>query len=843
MVREAGNSMQTSEENSLNLGALKQELQGKPTISKSLRSVLLTSAMMLPFMGAHAVFAQDATEEFEEIVIIADPVGLLEDRPTDSVFGLKRSILDTPRSLSVVSDQTMERYSIEDIDDLITTTPGTFGGSFFGIPGSVSVRGTRAENFFRGFKRAVNNGFFPTPIGASAQIEVIRGPVPAIFGAGRIGGLLNTQPKTVRGEGMSSEDGPSGNISYTGGSYSKNNVTAEVNLPFLMAGRETGVSVYAEYEDSKSFYRNRTPEHKLIQLGFNHDLSDTMRIAFGGMYFKSEGYYQTPGWNRLTQELIDDGTYITGRDTDMGDTDGNGRLTPNEIDAAVGTFFGTSNIRTLIDFGFFGVPGAYGLDEGVGTTQLSTRDVFLSENDEIQNGENITVYFDLIKDIGDSELKLQFFYDEIDAQIGLTTGFAAEHLVDTFETRLSYDYKWEVSNDLQVDLYATASYRSYNSELRENFLSGYLILDRRDLSVGATGNDILDTPFTDEAGGIGIGWDSNFDSRYEDTGVALVADIKIMERFSILLNGRYDDYSARSIDTGATVFDPTLANTEFTSSEDDFSFSASASYNFPIGIVPYITYAEGSNILENSNGGVSPGVVRTGSILADSELLEIGIKFGLMDGALNGSIAYYDQKRSVIDDFGNIDGEQGEGLEIELRYLIDEHWTLTGAATFQEYNINAPGVCFSGRGEFVNLPPSFLGLDPAEGYGGIFAALNASCVPELQEGYQEFTIPETVISSFITYTSDQDKDIVFGGTFGGTYVSETGGKIANAIVLPSYTTFRAAAFVEKGRYSLTATMENVFDKRYFQPITGVFAEVAALPGRGREFRITGKVKF
>lgn len=801
------------------------------------------SGVALLSTGALAQADQDDDADITEILVIGDPVGLLEDRPTDSVLGLDRSVLETPRSFSVISETTMDRYSISDIDDFITTTPGTFGGSFFGIPGSISIRGSRAENYFRGFKRVVNNGFFPTPIGASERVEIIRGPTPAIYGAGRIGGLLNFQPKTTAGEGMTADDGPSGSVSYTGGTYSKNNVSAELNLPFLLDGRETGVSLYGEFEDSKSFYRNREPEHQLVQFGFNHDLGNGMKVEFGGMYHESEGYYQTPGWNRLTQDLIDNGTYITGRDTDLVDTDGNGRLTTNEVDAAVGTFFGTSNIRVLIDFGFFGAPPAFGLDEGVGTTQLNPRTVFLSENDEIEDSENITLYFDLIKEIGNSELKLQFFYDELDARIGLTTGFAAEHQMDTFETRLSYDFSVELGDSAKIDFYATASHKIYNSELRENFLSGYLVLDRRDLSFGATGSDIFDTPFTEEPGGINIPWDSNFDSRYKDTGVALVADLQLFENFSILLNGRYDDYSARSIDTGATVFDPSLSNTEFSLGEDDFSYSASASYNFG-GVVPYFTYAEGSNILENSNGGVSPGNVRNGSILADSELVEAGLKFSLVDSQLNGSIAYYEQKRSVIDAFGNIDGEIGEGVEVELRYLVNKNWTLTGAATFQKFDVRAPGFCFSGRGEFVNIPPSVVGLTGVQGYGGIFAALNASCLPELSDGYQRNSLPETVLSSFVTYTSDESSDgLNYGGTFGGTYVSKTGGKITNAVEFPSYVNFRAAIFAEIGRYSLTATAENLFDKRYFVPLQGVFEEVGALPGTGREVHITGKVKF
>jgi iron complex outermembrane receptor protein len=796
--------------------------------------------------------AQEDEEELDEIVVLADPVGLGEHQESDSMFGLQRSLLDTPRSISVVGATTMERYAIYDIDDLITTTPGTFGGSFFGVPGAVSIRGDIGENYFRGFKRVVNNGLFPTPVRSSDRIEIIRGPSPAIYGAARIGGLMNFMPRTTRASGLSADDGASGYVSVTGGSFSKQNISAQFDLPFLMGDRETGVSAYAELEDSEHFFEGREPQHELFQLTFNHELPGNARLEFGGMYFHSEGYFQTPGWNRLTQDLVDNGTYITGRDTDIVDLDANGRLTPDEIDAVVGTFFGTSNIRTLIDFGVFGVPPAYNLDTGVGTGSLDPSNVFLAPGNEIQEAENLTFYLDFEKDFGESSsVKLQFFYDDLDGDLSQSTGFAAQHDTRATEFRLSYETSFTWSDSSGMDLFATASRRDYTSELRENFLSGYLVIDRRDLLAGPFANDILDTPFTDEPNG--IGWDSNFDSEWSDTGIALVTDIHLFNNLSILLNARYDDYDAESIDTGNTVFDPSLANTLYQYGEGDTSYSASISYSFNGQVVPYVTYAEGSSIQQNSNGGISPGPVRDGNILAGSDLIEVGVKFSLLDEALNGSLAWYNQERTVTDPFGNVDIEKGEGVEFELRYLISENWTLTGAATNQEFTISPPGACFSGRGEFVVIPPT--AIPPGslmfgtplptleEGYGGIFAALNASCLPELQDGYRRNAIPETVLSAFGTYTSNEASWGMWGATFGGTYVSETGGKILNAIVFPSYEVFRGALFADFGRFNITATVDNVFDEEYFVPLQGVYEEVAGLPGTGRAYLLTARVNF
>ena len=810
--------------------------------------IFLSMALIL---APAAGFAQDEEEQLDEIVVVADPAGLGEEQDSDSMFGLQRSLLNTPRSISVISETTMERYSIYDIDDFITTTPGTFGGSFFGVPGAVSIRGDIGENYFRGFKRVVNNGLFPTPVRSSSRVEIIRGPSPAIYGAARIGGFMNFHPKTTAAANLSASDGVSGNVSVTGGSFSKQNISGQLDIPFLIGDRESGVSAYVETENSEHFFKGREPKHDLFQLTFVHELPGDSKLEFGGMYFQSEGYFQTPGWNRLTQDLVDNGTYITGRDTDLVDLNGSGRLTPDEIDVVVGTFFGTSNIRSLIDFGFFGAPPAYNLDTGIGTGTLDPRNVFLAPGEEIQNATNKTFYLDYVKNFSNSSLKFQLFYDDLVGDLGQSTGFAAQHVTNATEFRVSYDTNFTFSDSSGMDLFVTASRRDFDSELRENFLSGYLVIDRRDLLAGPFANDILDTPFSGEANG--IPWDSNFNSDWSDTGIAVVTDFHFFENLSVLLSARYDSYEARSIDTGATIFDPSLANTEYKNDEGDISYSASVSYSFDDKWVPYATYAEGSTIQQNSNGGISPGPVRDGSILAGSDLIEVGIKFSLLDETLNGSLAWYSQERTVTDPFGNIDIEKGEGVEFELRYLISENWSLTAAATSQEFTISSPGACFSGRGEFVVIPPTAVPPEQLmfgaqvptleEGYGGIFAALNASCMPELQDGYERKSIPSTLLSTFGTYTSNEASWGMWGATIGGTYVSETGGKITNAIVFPSYTVFRGAAFVDFGGFSITATVDNMLDEEYFVPLQGVYEEVAALPGTGRVYLLTARVNF
>ncbi len=196
------------------------------------------SALSL-LIGAFATqaLAQD-DEEIEEIIV----EGSLRSLPTQdvgSVFGFDKTLLETPRSASTVSSEQIERFGIADIDDLVALAPGTFTQSFFGTSG-LDVRGTAGETYFRGVRRLDNPGNYPTPIGASDRIDIVRGPASPIFGPSKIGGYLNFVPKSARADSGQYLDVAQGKLTYTGGSWDKSVITAEVGGPGELGGREFG---------------------------------------------------------------------------------------------------------------------------------------------------------------------------------------------------------------------------------------------------------------------------------------------------------------------------------------------------------------------------------------------------------------------------------------------------------------------------------------------------------------------------------------------------------------------------------------------------------------------------
>lgn len=801
-----------------------------------MKRLLLAGSVLATFGFATGALAQDETvQRIDEIVVMGDPLKLIEKQASDTVFGLAKPYLETPRSVSVVSDATIDRYSIETVNDLITTTPGTFTGSFFGVPGSPTVRGGRADTFFKGFKRVENPGTFPMPIGASERIEVVRGPTPVNYGAGRIGGLLNFVPHTEKTARRSQGEGMNASLTATYGSYNKRIVAGDFGAPFELGGRDAGFYVYAEHENSESFYRGIEPERTLVQATWEQELSDTTRVQAGSMTYSSSGYLQTLGWNRVTQDLIDTGTYITGRDTDLVDTNGDGRLQPGEVDAVVGTFWGATNIRQFIDFGVWLNP-AFQLDTGVGTTTLDRRTVFVSDRD-IAETDTQTAWVDLEHDLSFGTLRLEGFYDAMEAQLYQSYGYAAEYIADVFEFRASLTGERDFGADLEVNAIAGASYRTYENETRQTFLSGYLVTDRRDLSVGPTATDIFDDPFSQEAGS--IGWDTDLDSSWSDTALFVITDWSYRDQLDLLVGLRYDLYDVETADTGATIFGAAQGADD----TDDFSYEVALTWRTGKGVSPYVLHAENATLETNDAGGIAVARIVQGNFLAESSLEEVGLKFDALSGRLIGSGALFRQERTRVDPFGNLDAEEAEGFELEAKALISEDWSFTSAATIQQTRIGAPGACGSGNGEYVVVTPARAGFAEVDAYGGIISALNASCLTELQKGYERNTLPEQVYSGFFTYTSSPSDFGSFGYTFGGTWVSETGGKTAGSHRLPSYFMGRLAAFWERDALSVNATVTNVLDEEYFVPVQNVFEEVGVLPAKGREFKLSVTARF
>ena len=106
--------------------------------------------------------------------------------------------------------------------------------------------------------------------------------------------------------------------------------------------------------------------------------------------------------------------------------------------------------------------------------------------------------------------------------------------------------------------------------------------------------------------------------------------------------------------------------------------------------------------------------------------------------------------------------------------------------------------------------------------------------------YEDTLVPHAVISPYVTYTSDDGN---WGGSLGGTYVTQTAQTVPAPLLFPSYLTMNVSAFARFGLWQAAVNADNVANARYFTPDADTYANLGALPGIGRTWRITLKREF
>ena len=818
----------------------------------------LSAAALLAAAPA-VVHAADSTT-VGEVVITADKAGLLERKPTTTVLGLTKPLIETPRAASLINDTTIQRYGIQTINDLVAISPSSYTASFYGVPGSLDVRGTLADNYFLGFRLIENRGTYSTPIGDASQIDVVRGPPSPIYGPGKVGGFLNFVPKSIKSESLTR---PVGEIDVTGGSYGKKNISAQAGAPMNIGTAEGGIYAYGEVDDSDSFYEGIHPKHQLGEVSVDYSLPGGWETSFDALVYHSTGDVQTPGWNRLTPQLISSQTYVTGQNTSLSPSPGVGYLTPNQA-----TMFGGPypNNFTAVGGGLYagyfgGTPSGPPLPDfqlnsaGAGSTvKLSPRDVFISPADFSKTFMPALVG-GITKDLpNDASLKLQLFYNGLDNQRFVSYGYPAWFRSNTIEARLTYDFKLSGWNGLvTADTIAGLSWRYYQGRDMQSFDSGVIAVDRRDLSKGATPTDTLCDPFTagvtgDQTPANCLGWESDVHSREREAGVFFTTDITVASRLDLVLGARYDDYNVHSSDTGILAdFDYPAgyaAGTPVSGSKDDTTYSASATYKLGWGLMPYVTYARSGALEVQQAGDLTPGQLLSNGYLSSSDLTEGGIKFQLLNHTIVGALDDYLQDRTALTGLNNVtQRSRSNGVELEVRWLATKNLSFTFSGDVQHTEVLGPDT-----GTYYVPAYAVCGANltcELNSWGGAYLVFNFAQSPLGHPGdYKLTTVPDSVASLYANYITDKYEWGQAGVTVGATHVSQTSGTIVGAVVYPAYWLANASAFYKWGPYEADLNIDNLFDKLYFTPNSDpTYVNVAVIPSVGREWRLTLKRRF
>ena len=222
-----------------------------------------------------------------------------------------------------------------------------------------------------------------------------------------------------------------------------------------IGGQDFGYYFYGEVEDSGSFYRDTDLQQTLLQASFDTDVSALLELQFAACSHDHSGN-QVAGWNRLTQELVDRGRYLTGQPSGL-DANGDGRISHQEFDVDGDGFTDLNRSRPGLVPGTASVldpegpfPGACFIGEtavfgcrpdllALANTGMATLDMseVLTWPEDVLEAEVLTLYFDAIFDADSGwEWKNQLFYESYDTLGESGYGFSQFHDTSVVEDRL-----------------------------------------------------------------------------------------------------------------------------------------------------------------------------------------------------------------------------------------------------------------------------------------------------------------------------------------------------------------------------------------------------------------------
>lgn len=302
----------------------------KPSRVINLRRAI-AATIMLGAASMHSQYVLGQEEEEGDVTQLSDiqvtdgGLRALSNEPSAASFGFSKPLLETPRSVTFVSEEQLRLFGVSSVEDLTRLVPGTYTTTRYGLQGGISVRGVSADFYYRGMKRLQMQGHVRTVLSAYDNIEVIKGPPSPIFGLGKIGGYANLDPKSNRAKtGMYMPD-VTGYVQSTVGRYNKNEMQFGTGIPFTAGGRPGGVYIVALLENSDTFVDTVSAEQKFVQATLSLDnVIGNFRMETGGQLQNSvtAGAYFT----RVTPEFINDGLYIQGTPMVNLDLNGDGRV-------------------------------------------------------------------------------------------------------------------------------------------------------------------------------------------------------------------------------------------------------------------------------------------------------------------------------------------------------------------------------------------------------------------------------------------------------------------------------------------------------------------------------------
>lgn len=632
---------------------------------KTLLTLLATTALITPA----SAWAQDAAEEemrgLEEIVVTAQ----------------KRAegLSDVPISISAVTGETIENYGQANLEAVSSSIP-SLKITQTAIANRIAIRGI-ASGDNKGFEQSVAmfvDGIYygrdqlsRMPLVDLQRVEVLRGPQPTLFGKNAIAGAVN-----------------------------------------VVSRRPTN-----DFEGSVSASYEFEHKEKRVTGVLSGPISENVGARVVGYYRDMDGYFFNTRQNRNEPNVRE--AFVRG----IVDFKGDGPLSA-DLKVEYADFKTKGQPREA-----FGPVGIY--------SAVFAGPLFVETNE------------DWVRADGGYQSRNKIFNSVLNANLEL-----GNHVLTSVTGYLDYSVKETVDVDfVALDLLdgtgLTEDYRQFSQELRIaspgdqslNYIAGVYFQNAK-LSV----TDVVRfSPFFLANPGFRALGDTTNDRLYSQESdlisVFAQGELALTDELRLTLGARFNHEkksgsrvltvnrgplsltppSGAPISNGAVTATFRALNIEAhsisgTLSENSFNPMANIQYDITDDLMFYASFARGTKAggfdVRSNSLSTSTTVTRPGTFLFDDEQadnFEGGLKYKTRSLALNLSVyrtKYKDLQTNVFDgvlnfNVRNASGATTQGIEADMRWAVDDHFTLSGAVAYLDFAFTdfPQGQCY-----FQQLP-------------------------------------------------------------------------------------------------------------------------------------------
>ena len=749
------------------------------------RKKLVSSAIAstLSVVAVNAV-AQDQIAQLETIhTEAAAEQSLKVDKSANSKF--VAPLLDTPKSVSVISKQLIEDTQVTTLSDALRTVPGiTLGAGEGGNPNGDRpfIRGYNSESsmYVDGVRNSTSQN---REMFAIEQVEITKGSASAMGGAGTTGGSINMISKVAK-----KGDFLEGSVGAGTDDYQR--ITLDGNKDFGN-GIAARVAVMGHHND-KAGQENGTEYARAgIAPSITFGLDSDTRATLSYYYLKTDDtpdsgvpYNNPTGYSQYSGKPIDvkQGVYYGWKDRDFQKQENQSGTIKLEHDL-------TDNL-TLSNTAVY---------------NKSKNDYLWTNPDDSKGNiyKNGNVWARANSRVADT--------DAFTDQLALTGKFNTGRLKHSFNLGAEYSDQETDRTQYIIDSKNTTG-AGYNACTPENIATGWCTSVQNPNRGPWTGS--ISTDGADQ-----------YNTQTKSTSVYFLDSIELNPQWLLDLGVRWDKFDTEQTMTyGSKNAD--VANGKFNTGDkvktesdtDIFTYQAGLTFKPVENASIYASYATSANPVGVDAGDGSEGIGAAYSNLdpEESRTFEIGTKWDLLQDRLNLTAAIFrtEKQNARIQlsptTYSNIGESKVNGLELGLNGKITDKWDISAGYTYLDSKATKNGVSCRGT----------------------------TCTDQsIFNGNQMPNVPKNSATLWTTY------QIVPQLTLGAGAIAmdKVYGDLANTKYVPGYVRYDAMARYNVNKnVDLQLNVNNLADTRYF---TKAYASHYATEAEGRSAVLSLNFKY